>query len=172
MLVCLLALATFFPRCGLTAELTPEQEARFTQELWRIIDRQPKYTWGGSEREDQGLDCSGYIFLAARRACSGKPDDPFCKVGRTTAYNMALGLAGWDGINIKLRMARELDIPFWTWRDKPHRINGHVGVLIRDRAGSPKVTHASQLRGRIVVEDLKGKLETDISVIRRLGVNK
>ena len=167
-LVCLSVLVTSWSRPGYTDELTPQQAARLEEELWRIIDRQPQYVCGGSQSEDQGLDCSGYIFLAARRACDGDPDNPFCKVHRTTAYNMALGLAGWNGINVQLHMARELDIPFWTWRDKPHHIHGHVGVYVRDRNGNPAVTHASQLRGRIIVEEPKGRLITDVSAIRRL----
>jgi hypothetical protein len=144
--------------------LTPEQEQRLQKEIRVIIDRQPKYVWGGSESEDRGLDCSGYIYLAARRAGIG--------VRRTTALNMSRGFAGWNGVDVGLHVARECDIPFWTWGigkgTSGDRKCGHVGVLIRDRSGSPKVTHASQLRGRVVVEDLRGKLLTDIDVIRRL----
>ena len=155
-----LAFSTVFVMLGCTVNaLTLEQEQRLEKELWQIIDRQPKYVWGGSESEDKGLDCSGYIYLAARRA-------GFC-VRRTTAYNMSRGYSGWDGITISLHVARECDIPFWTWQGS-NRKCGHVGILIRDRRGAQKVTHASQLRGRVVVEDMKGKLLTDLDVLRRL----
>jgi hypothetical protein len=145
---------------GSTVEaLTPEQEQKLEKEIWIIIDRQPKYVWGGAESEDKGLDCSGFLYLAARRAN--------LPVRRTTALNMSRGLAGWHGINVKLHLARECDIPFWTWKGSDRKC-GHVGILIRDRRGDPKVTHASQLRGRVVVEDLKGKLLTDLDTVRRL----
>jgi hypothetical protein len=142
--------------------MPPEWEASFRSQLQRIIDRQPQYVRGGSESEEKGLDCSGFIFLAAKRA--GIP------VSRTTALNMSRGLAGWRGVDIELRDAGELDIVWWTWLDKPQRPFGHVGVLWRGKDNFPAVAHASQTIGRVTVGQMKGKFLRDLAKVRRLTI--
>jgi hypothetical protein len=89
-------------------------------------------------------------------------------VSRTTAKNMAEGRCGWDGVDVQPDEMGELDIPFWTWADKPHRPNGHVGVLFGHKDGWPAVTHASQTKGRVVVDQMKGPFLRDLTKIRRL----
>ena len=134
----------------------------FRKNLWLIIDRHPAYRWGGAESEQKGLDCSGYIYLAAKR--SGIP------VRRVTAMQMRQGLGGWIGRDTDLGNAGEPDLVWWTWIDKPHRPHGHVGVfLIGRRSELLEVTHSSSSRG-VVVQELKGQLFWDISAIRRLNV--
>ena len=95
----------------ITFALAPQYETALKQNLWLIIWKHPKYTWGGAESEEKGIDCSGYLYLAAKRA--GIP------VRRTTAIQMEAGLAGWTGKNVTLDDAGELDILWWTWPTSP-----------------------------------------------------
>lgn len=154
-------------------------EKAFKLELATIIHARPKYLWGGCSHESTGLDCSGYLFLAARRA--GMP------VRRTTARRMALGESGWAGRTIPLEAVRELDLCWWTF--KPTRPDGHVGAFWKPlqrqaMTQSPRdshavssakkmgeqvlqVTHASPRRG-IVVDRLRGRLKTSLTKVRRL----
>ena len=134
----------------------------FGKNLWLIIDRHPAYFWGGAEDEKRGLDCSGYLYLAAKR--SGIP------VKRVTSMQMRHGCGGWIGTDIDLLSAGELDIVFWTWKESPNRPHGHVGVfLIGRKSGLTEVTHASASKG-VVVQELKGQLFRDISAMRRLDI--
>ncbi|MBI5248426.1 MAG: C40 family peptidase [Desulfomonile tiedjei] len=125
-----------------------------------IISKHPKYTWGGAEDLDKGLDCSGYIFLACKWA--GVPG-----VTRTTSLRMSMGLGGWSGKDIDPKDADECDLLFWTFQ--PHRPNGHVGAFINDRNSELKITHASTSRG-VVLEDLHGVLATNLTKVRRLTI--
>ncbi len=132
----------------------------FERELLTIIARHPRYVWGGAETEAKGLDCSGFIFLAARRA--GMP------VIRVTSAQMAQGRGGWIGRDIAFRDSAELDIIWWTF--KPERPLGHLGVLIRHPVyKTPSVTHASSTRG-VVVDFIQGPLLRDLSKTRRLTI--
>lgn len=140
-----------------------EWEDSFKREIAYIARQHPRYVWGGAESEAKGLDCSGYIFLAAKRA--GIPG-----ITRTTAYNMALGLGGWQGEDIEWYQSNPLDLMWWTFPSKPDRIHGHVGVLWFDHDGFHMVTHASMSRGKIVIDELKGTLWEDISKIRHLTI--
>jgi hypothetical protein len=84
---------------------------------------------------------------------------------------MRKGKAGWHGKDIELDEAEEMDIVWWTWKDKPERPHGHIGVLIL----SPKsklleVTHASSSKKRVVVEPLDGVLLRDLSATRRITI--
>ena len=134
----------------------------FRKNLWIIIDRHPAYSWGGSESEQKGVDCSGYLYLAAKR--SGIP------VKRITAIQMRFGAGGWIGRDTDLGHAGELDLVWWTWINKPHRPHGHVGVfLIGRKSGLLEVTHSSSSRG-VVFQELKGIFLRDISAIRRLDI--
>lgn len=139
----------------------------FEKELIVIIDKHPAYVWGGCESEEKGLDCSGYLFLAAKRA--GIP------VKRTTASAMYYGQGGWDAHHVKgwLDNGDHCDLVWWTWKTKdgtakPHRPYGHVGVfLIGKKSGLIEVTHASGSKG-VVLEPLKGSLITDMAGVKRL----
>jgi len=120
-----------------------------------MLDRHPKYTWGGSESEEKGLDCSGSIYLMARRA--GLP------VRRTTAKRMALADGGWHSRIVARTATRKLDLVWWTF--KAERENGHVGLRWKDN----NVIQASQKRG-LVEDELKGKLVDKMSMARRLEI--
>lgn len=134
----------------------------FRKNLWLIIERHPHYTWGGSESEQKGVDCSGYLYLAAKR--SGIP------VKRVTAIQMRVGAGGWSGKDIGLEHAGELDIVFWTWKESPNRPHGRVGAFITGRQSDLlEVTHSSSSKG-VVVQELKGQLFKDISAIRKLDI--
>jgi cell wall-associated NlpC family hydrolase len=114
----------------------------------------PAYLWGGAISERLGLDCSGYLFLAAKRG--GLP------VKRTTAARMARGECGWTGAAVPRSDADKCDLCFWTF-DKS-RPNGHVGAFLGK--GGP-VTHASSSRG-VVAAPLKGTLYGALTLVRRL----
>jgi hypothetical protein len=128
----------------------------FEEELDRIIERRPKYVWGGSEDESKGLDCSGMLFLAARRA--GVP------VRRTTAVRMAAGESGWTHIRVSRGEHDHLDTVWWTL--KPGRPCGHVGVVWRDQ---DRVAHASSSHGATVVTPMEGKLRDNVDHFGRFG---
>jgi len=80
---------------------------------------------------------------------------------------MALGLGGWTGKDVDFLDADELDLTFWTFNK--NRLNGHVGALLRDRHGMPKVTHASTRKG-VVLEDMHGHLLRNLTKVRRLTI--
>jgi hypothetical protein len=140
--------------------LGPSYKRSLKRQLTFIIAKHPKYTWGGAESLDQGLDCSGYIFLACKWA--GIPG-----ITRTTALHMSLGLGGWQGKDIGLSEADDCDLPFWTF--KAHRQNGHVGALVRGMDDEIQVTHASSSRG-VVLDDLQGVLVQKLTKLRRLTI--
>ena len=140
--------------------LAPNYKRSFERQLKFIIARHPKYLWGGADDLDKGLDCSGYVYLAARWAA-------IPGVTRTTSLRMSLGFGGWRGIDIDFKDADALDLPFWTFKAK--RPCGHVGVFLRDKTGMPAVTHASPRRG-VVLDQMRGRLLKDLARIRRLTI--
>jgi hypothetical protein len=155
LILCFLLL---IPVEGLT--LGVNYEYALEKQLRLIIAKHPRYVWGGAESEEKGLDCSGYIYLASRRAA--------LPVSRQTAFGMALNRGGWISAPILFRDTRELDIVWWTFsKDRP---NGHVGVLIKHpRTCLPAVTHASSKRG-VITDYLSGSLFRDISRTKRLTI--
>jgi hypothetical protein len=135
-------------------------EKSLEQQLRIIIAKHPRYVWGGSEDETKGLDCSGYIYLASRRAA--------LPVSRTTSLSMSRGGGNFIGHDILFRDARGLDFIWWTFT--ANRPQGHIGVLIRHPAtGVPAVTHSSSKRG-VVCDYTTGALLRDISKVRRLSI--
>ena len=172
----LLSLVSFGSACR--AEALGAAYARaFRFELQSIIDVHPRYAWGGAENEKSGLDCSGYLYLAARRA--GFP------VRRTTARRMARGEGGWIGHPVARDRLKLLDLVFWTFQER--RTNGHVGAVWRTpkrgMQGDPRrvpgkgpvekpfaqVTHASSRRG-VVVDPLTGRLSEKHTKTIRLTI--
>ena len=143
--------------------LDTKYELALKRNLWIIIDKHPKYTWGGAESEEKGIDCSGYLYLAAKR--SGIP------VRRTTAIQMEAGLAGWTSKKVTLDDASELDVLWWTWKTSPNRKHGHVGFFLVNNRGSKllEVTHSSSSKG-VIIQQLRGTLLRDISSIKRLTI--
>jgi hypothetical protein len=142
--------------CALTENL--RESVR--DQLNFIIAKHPKYTWGGAEDLDRGLDCSGYIFLACKWA--GVPG-----ITRTTSLRMAMGLGGWIGKDIDPESAEDCDLVFWTFRED--RPDGHVGAFLTDHHGRLKITHASATRG-VVLETPRGALATNLTKVRRLTI--
>lgn len=133
-------------------------KARLSREIQELVRKSPKYVWGGSESYEKGLDCSGMLYFACRRAG--------LLVSRTTARNMALGRCGWNFDLIELRGADELDIWWWTFtEDRPF---GHVGIAFGHKDSWPAVVHASQSRGRVVQDAIKGWVISDNAQIGRL----
>lgn len=125
-----------------------------------IVAKHPYYRWGGAENLERGLDCSGYLFLAAK--WSAIPG-----ITRTTALRMSLGLGGWTGKDLPPDDADECDLVFWTIKES--RPNGHVGAVLRNHGAGRKVTHSSLKRG-VVLEDLKGPLFPNLTKVRRLTI--
>ncbi len=140
--------------------LTPAYRSSLKRQLTFIVAKHPKYSWGGSDSLDLGLDCSGYIFLASKWA--GIPG-----ITRTTALRMSLGLGGWQGKDIDRSQADECDLSFWTFKEE--RLNGHVGAFLCGPDNAMQVTHASLRRG-IVLDRLDGLLLQKLTKVRRLTI--
>lgn len=146
---------------GCRAEaLSPQYERWFARELAFIVGKAERdlvpYRWGRSGSDlTKGLDCSGYMYRAARWA--GMP------VKRTTARRMAMGSGGWIGVIVARGDRKPTDLAFWTFDQK--RPNGHVGAIFGD---SNHVTHASPSRNKVLVDKLKGILVSKLSRLARL----
>lgn len=125
-----------------------------------IIDKHPKYVWGGSESEDKGLDCSGYLYLAAKR--SGIP------VRRVTSIMIEQGLGGWQSKKVVLDDIEEFDINFWTFKEsRPH---GHLGFfLVGKNSGLLEITHSSSAKG-VIIQQMTPYLLRTTSSIKRLTI--
>jgi hypothetical protein len=130
----------------------------YVRQLRFIISKHPAYQWGGSENPAKGLDCSGYLFLAAKWAAVPG-------VTRTTAFRMSMGMGGWTSCKVHPPLLKQCDLVFWTF--SPTRPNGHVGALLMDADGRIQVTHSSSSRG-VVVEKFQGASSINVSAIRRL----
>jgi len=143
---------------------------RFKIETQRMLDRSPRYVWGGADPDVEifdtqkkikakGVDCSGLAYYIARRAG--------LLVTRTTARNMSLGRGGWSHDAIELRDAEDPDVFWWTFSaDRPE---GHVGISHgHTKDGWPGVVHASGSRGRVVQDAVKGWVVEDCTKIGRL----
>jgi cell wall-associated NlpC family hydrolase len=128
----------------------------FARQLEQIIDANPRYRWGGAESVRQGLDCSGYLYLAAKRA--GIP------VQRHTALGMFHGSGGWLAVDIPRSAARDLDLVWFTLKvTRPH---GHVGVFWDD---NEHFTHAGRSRG-VVVSPVDPYWTDKVSGVKRLTI--
>jgi hypothetical protein len=127
------------------------------KQLQIIIVMKPPYKWGGLDPVN-GIDCSGYVFLAFKRA--GIPG-----VTRTTSVRMAQGLGGWKGADVSWLDAEECDLIFWSF--KPDRPNGHVGVLML--VAPAWVTHSGTSKG-VGPAALQGCFLEKISKIRRITI--
>jgi cell wall-associated NlpC family hydrolase len=127
-------------------------EKAWTVELETIISRHPHYQWGGATDEVKGLDCSGYLYLAARRA--GFP------VRRTTAKRMLEGNEGWVNIAVFPAERKPLDLGGWSFRKR----FDHIGLIWKTPY---TVTHSSSRRG-VVVDELRGALVQYAESIKRL----
>lgn len=125
-----------------------------------ILEKRPRYQWGGAVNEELGLDCSGFVFLVYKRA-------GLC-VGRTTSRNMRLGHNGWGGTEVRDGAMLVGDLIFWTWRQRPDRPDGHVGIVVRAGLRIDNVAHASPGRG-VIEEAVHGRLKDEISA--RIWVN-
>lgn len=135
---------------------------QFKQQLLKIVKKNPRYVWGGSS-DLSGIDCSHFLFLAAKRAA-------IPGISYVPARDMANGRGGWSGVDLPgermLKEADECDLPFWKWR------NGrwHTGVfLVAPRTGLLEVGHASSTWG-VVLEEFKGKLLRELYRVRRLTI--
>lgn len=160
-------LLLLFP--GNASPISDELKEILYQEYFMLLERTKPilYVWGADDPYHGKADCSGYIDGVTGKAFrnAGLP------VSRTTAFNMRMGLSGWEGKDIPLSEAQDFDLIFWTWRDKPERPHGHVGVILKGTQNK-LVTHASMAAKRVVHTPLEGVLERDISAIRRLTVGE
>jgi cell wall-associated NlpC family hydrolase len=161
--------------CLSEANALPEAwEKSFEYYLRQGVRENYQYVWGASDPNKltydtkakafkKGLDCSGYVFWAGRKA--GIPG-----IRRTTSFDMGHGGSGWLGDTLLggLRDAKSTDIVFWTLsKDRPF---GHVGVLLHNPAtGYPGVTHASSSRG-VVMDEVQGWVVKQMVRIRRLTI--
>lgn len=158
-LLLFLSLAAFFAGPDASWGLGSSYMHSFKRQLAFIIAKHPKYTWGGADLRT-GVDCSGYLFIAAKWAA-------IPGVTRTTAARMAQGLGGWLSKEIALADAGPCDLVFWTF--KPARPCGHVGAFLEGPGNELLVTHASVSRG-VVLEPLRGDLASSTSLARRLTI--
>ncbi len=159
----------WLPLCSLLAQSFAGHECQafraeyrnsFKRQLEFIVSKKPRYIWGGSKDISSGLDCSGYLYLAAKWA--GIPG-----VTRTTAYRMAFGLGGWTSRPVAIDVSQDCDLVFWTFSaDRP---NGHVGALLKATPKERVVTHASSRHG-IIAEPLNNFPTKSLSGLRRLTV--
>lgn len=131
----------------------------FKRQLSFIIAKHPSYSWGGADLKS-GVDCSGYLYLAAKWAA-------IPGITRTTSARMAQGLGGWLSKDTHVNSAASCDLIFWTF--KPQRPWGHVGAFMDGPDNTLLVTHASVSRG-VVLEKLRGALATSKSLVRRLTI--
>lgn len=142
--------------------LSEHYKKSLKNQLLFIVRKHPKYLKGGASDLQQGLDCSGYVYLAARWA--GIPG-----ITRTTAFRMSQGFGGWSGKDINLSHAHECDLLFWTFhKSQPF---GHVGVLLRGSLCRTQAAHASARLG-VVLRPLKGSLTQNLSKVRRLTIGE
>ena len=153
-----LSSAQFFAGAKAVA-LSNDYKASLKRELNFLIKQNPKYVWGGTSELSGGLDCSGYMFLACKRA--GIPG-----VTRTTSFRMSLGLGGWTGQEIGVARAEDCDLVFWTFYS--NRPDGHVGILMSS-GRTPSFTHASFRHG-VVLRELKGPFILNLTKVRRLTI--
>lgn len=143
---------------------------RFKIETQKMLDRSPRYVWGGADPDVEifdtqkkikarGVDCSGMVYYIARRAG--------LLVSRTTSRNMALGRGGWNTDDVELRDSEDPDI--WWWTFSPDRPEGHVGISHgHTKDGDPAVVHASGSRGRVTTDAIRGWVITSCTKIGRL----
>ena len=136
----------------------------FTWHAMAIHKKHPPYVWGGID-DKKGVDCSGLVWLAAKRA--GIPG-----ITRTTSKNMALGFNGYTGVDIDgMRDGDEGDLPFWSWRDQPKRPYGHVGIfLVSPKSRLLEVLHASSSRRTTNISRMEGIFVRDLAKTKRLTI--
>jgi hypothetical protein len=149
-------------------------EKSFEYYLRQGVRANYKYVWGASDPNKltydtkakaykKGLDCSGYVFWAGRKAS-------IPGICRDTSSNMAHGRSGWTGVVVDggLHGAQALDLIFWSLsKDRP---DGHIGILLVNPAtGFPGVAHASSSRG-VVMDENKGWVIDKMVKIRRLTI--
>jgi cell wall-associated NlpC family hydrolase len=109
------------------------------------------YRWG--EESYKGADCSGILFITARRA--GLP------VMRTTSARMLRGAGGWGGKTISiLPYTSPCDLVGFTMSEA--RPLGHIGVLLAPIT----VAHASSTRGFVREKMRKGFLNKIRIIVR------
>jgi cell wall-associated NlpC family hydrolase len=142
--------------------LAPWYEKSLKTQLLLIIKQHPQYLWGGSSDLNKGLDCSGYVYLAARWA--GIPG-----VTRTTSLRMAQGFGGWTGKDVDLEQGVDCDLLFWTFA--PNKPFGHVGFLVLTGQGRKETAHASPRLG-VVLRPLRGSLKQNLIKVRRLTIGE
>lgn len=137
-----------------------EYRKSLKRQLEFIISKKPRYVWGGSTNIANGLDCSGYLYLAAKWAAVPG-------ITRTTARRMALGLGGWTSEAVSVEQSQECDLVFWTFC--PMRPNGHVGALLKINPNERIAAHASSRHG-IIAESLNKFPPKSLSGVRRLTI--
>lgn len=159
---------------GVSYALDNGYQDAFTFWLNTGVKKKYSYVWGAydptkltydtrAKAWKRGLDCSGFIYWAGRKAA-------IPGIRRTTSYDMAHGGSGWTGDTVSsgLRGAQATDIVWWTLsKDRPF---GHVGVLLHNAStGFPGVAHASSSRG-VVMDEIQGWVTKQMVRVRRLTI--
>jgi cell wall-associated NlpC family hydrolase len=127
-----------------------------------------KYVWGADKPYEGKADCSGLIYGIWKKAA-------IPGVKRTTALFMQQGKDGWPGVDVDFYDLDSTDLLWWTWKNKdgsltnPTRPHGHIGVVVLSRTtGLLEVYHASTSKKAAVVQQIRGKMLTDISSKKRM----
>ena len=88
---------------------------------------------------------------------------------------MQQGKDGWTGREVELEELDSTDLLWWTWLGKdgkpadPNRPHGHIGIVVLNRStGLLEVYHASSSKKQAVVQQIRGKMLTDISSKKRM----
>ena len=139
--------------------LSEAYRAPFRQEINFLIMKAPPYVWGGCN--DTGADCSGLIWWAAKRA--GMP------VKRTTAIEMWRGSGNWLGKDIKFMNLEQCDLIWWSWKNKPNRPFGHVGLVHEGENGIYQIFHASTCKKHAILQPCADVFIRDFAGAKRLS---
>jgi len=146
--------------------LPAEWKSSVKQEYLRILAFHPIYRMDIKIKPDDplsaGVDCSRLHYLVYKRA-------GVLGIKRVTSWDIAHGLGGWRGINVKSEDAEELDIPFFTF--KPKRPFGHTGVfMVGGKSGLLELLHASSFHGKTVLVPFDKKLQKALVRVRRITI--
>lgn len=155
--------------CGLLTDanaLTEGMKINVKREYLRILKFAPVYKMDWRIKPDasldEGVDCSRLHYLVYSRA-------GILGLQRVISRDIAAGRGGWKGIDVELKDAEELDLPFFTF--KLERPQGHTGVFIAGKkSGVLDLLHASSFYGKTVKVPFDKKYRDKLTKIRRITI--